>query len=170
MDFQSSASCELKTLNSSELKWNFFHGHWTRQFVRYSIAPTIRHRDRVPSWTANAANTLSHSLSFYTLPPQGNRRLPFAICRLPFAICICEHFNCVTKIIMPTSYAERLRLRLPLSLRFRLQIQSPPSTQKNKRHWKNAKNLRSMQIQKAQSNANPQNQRIKYIYFFRFRG
>lgn len=82
MDFQSSASCELKTLNSPELKRNCSHGHWTRQFVRYSIAPTIRHRDRVPSWTANAAITLSHSLSFYTLPPQGNRRLPFAVCDL----------------------------------------------------------------------------------------
>lgn len=144
MDFQNSASCELKTLNSPELKRNFSHGHWTRQFVRYSIAPTIRHRDRVPSWTANAANTLLHSLSFYTLPPQGNRRLPFAICRLRFAFAntsiVWQKLLC--QLHMPRDCDCDCRCHCDFDCRY-----SPPSTQ-NKRHRKNAKNLRSMQIER----------------------
>lgn len=100
--------------------------------IRYS-------HHRVPA----VRTPLSHRrLSFYTLPPRGNRQ--------SFAICICEHFNCVTEIIMPTSYAERLRLRL--RLRFSMQIQStrfPSPFRRSKNPENNAKNLRKMQIEEA---------------------
>lgn len=139
MDFQSSANCELKTLNSPQLKRNFAHGHWTRN-IRYSHHRVHPFHTGAFLFTLCRLGAIANRLRFAFV----NTSIVWQklLCQLHMPRdCDCDYdcdFQC--------------RYKVPASL----PPSGAPKTQKiMPKTWEKCK------LKKPQSNANPQNQRIK---------